>query len=242
MSDHQPEDPTARLKALMSQGERPSDDGPLVVFASAEGGADPPGRARPLLRRWLPARWLPASPVARRRLALLAGVGAGAVLAAVFALHQRGPAAEAPPPDLAVAEAAAVSKPPETVVVSVVGEVANPGLVTVPSGARVADAVRQAGGLKPGAPLHGLNLARKLADGEQVAVGVPAPTDETGPVNLNTATEQQLDDLPGVGPVTAQRIIDRRLKRGPFTSVEQLGEIEGIGGAKLARLAELVRV
>ncbi|MEU5690479.1 ComEA family DNA-binding protein [Actinosynnema sp. NPDC020468] len=170
---------------------------------------------------------------------------AGAVLAAIWAVWWRPPPAE-PPPNLPVAAITSVSSEPSRVVVDVVGEVPTPGLVTVPSGARVADAVQAAGGAKPGADLAGLNLARKVVDGEQIPVGIPASAGNEGtptaPLNLNTATKDQLDALPGIGPVTAQRIVERRQKRGPFTSVEQLGEIEGIGDTRLQRLGELLRV
>ncbi|ONI85777.1 hypothetical protein ALI22I_28630 [Saccharothrix sp. ALI-22-I] len=169
---------------------------------------------------------------------------AGVALAAALALWWQRPVPETPP-DLPVAEAAAVTRTEEHLVVNVVGLVPSPGLVTVPSGARVADALQAAGGANPGADLTTLNLARKVADGEQIAVGIPAPQPAGAtaePLDLNTATKDQLDTLPGVGPVTAQRIVDRRQKRGPFTSLEQLGEIEGIGDAKLTKLRELVRL
>ncbi|NUS62482.1 MAG: ComEA family DNA-binding protein [Saccharothrix sp.] len=169
---------------------------------------------------------------------------AGVALAVALALWWQRPVQETPP-DLPVAEAAAVTHAEEQLVVNVVGMVPNPGLVTVPSGARVADALRAAGGADPGADLTPLNLARKVTDGEQIAVGIPAPqptATATEPLSLNTATKEQLDTLPGVGPVTAQRIVDRRQKRGPFTSLEQLSEIEGIGDAKLAKLRDLVRL
>ena len=149
------------------------------------------------------------------------------------------PAAEQAP-DLALVSTTA---PAPELVVNVIGEVATPGLVTVTSGARVADAVRLAGGLKPGADLHDLNLARKLTDGEQIAVGIPPPAGPAATqskLHLNSATASELDALPGVGPVTAQRIVDHRTRKGPFASVDQLREVEGIGDSKLAKLADLV--
>ncbi|WP_082115290.1 ComEA family DNA-binding protein [Lentzea aerocolonigenes] len=152
----------------------------------------------------------------------------------------RSPAAEQAP-DVALVSTTA---PAPELVVNVVGEVATPGLVTVASGARVADAIRLAGGLKPGADLHNLNLARKLTDGEQIAVGIPPPAGPAAAtpskLDLNSATASELDSLPGVGPVTAQRIVDHRTRKGPFASVDQLREVEGIGDAKLAKLADLV--
>jgi competence protein ComEA len=142
-----------------------------------------------------------------------------------------------------------------TVVVSVVGPVARPGLVTLPSGARVAAAVEAAGGLLPEADPASVNLAAFVTDGQQLVVGAPGASgaadpvgDASGPgaapggrLNLNTATAAELDALPGVGPVLAQRIVDHR-KQGPFTSVDQLDDVPGIGPARAAELAELVTV
>ncbi|GDY31455.1 ComEA family DNA-binding protein [Gandjariella thermophila] len=138
------------------------------------------------------------------------------------------------------------------IVVSVVGRVARPGLVTLPEGARVADALQAAGGAVPGTDLATLNLARRLSDGEQVAVGVPAPpapaVGEATPgapaekVDLNSASVAQLDALPGVGPVTAQRIVEWRTRHGRFARVEQLREVDGIGASRFDRLKDLVRV
>jgi competence protein ComEA len=141
-----------------------------------------------------------------------------------------------------------------TVVVSVVGTVARPGLVTLPEGARVADAIAAAGGLLPEADATSVNLAAVVSDGEQIAVGVPgaavvdgAPGAATagsgsGPVDLNAATAADLDALPGIGPVLAQRIVEHRERSGPFRSVEQLDDVPGIGPATYAELAELVAV
>jgi competence protein ComEA len=135
------------------------------------------------------------------------------------------------------------------VVVDVEGAVRRPGLVTLPRGARVADAVRAAGGTRPGASTAGVNLARLVVDGEQILVGTTAPA-PGGPggsatdalVDLNTATVQQLDALPGVGPVLAQRIVDWRTAHGRFGDVGQLREVDGIGERKYADLAKRVRV
>jgi competence protein ComEA len=122
--------------------------------------------------------------------------------------------------------------------------VARPGLVRLPAGSRVDDAVRAAGGVVDGADAGLLNLARRLVDGEQVLVGVDpppaaaaAPTATGGPVDLNTATVADLDALPGIGPVLAQRIVDWRTEHGRFASVEQLREVTGIGESKYADLA-----
>ncbi len=144
-------------------------------------------------------------------------------------------------------------------VVDVVGPVRRPGVVRLPAGARVVDALAAAGGLRPGASPGLLNLAAVVADGQQIVVGGPA-TAGTGPtaagstpapagtgsppelVDLNTATREQLDGLPGVGPVLAQRILDWRTANGRFTAVEQLAEVTGIGERKLADLRKRVRV
>ncbi|PWW25129.1 competence protein ComEA [Geodermatophilus normandii] len=138
-----------------------------------------------------------------------------------------------------------------TVVVSVVGLVVSPGLVTLPEGARVADAVAAAGGLLPEADPASVNLAAVVSDGQQVAVGLPGAAPAagadggpapTGPLDLNTATVADLDALPGLGPVLAQRIVDHRERHGRFTSVEQLDDVPGIGPAVYGELADLVRV
>jgi competence protein ComEA len=139
-----------------------------------------------------------------------------------------------------------------TVVVSVVGPVVRPGLVTLPSGSRVADAVEAAGGLLPEADPASVNLAAIVADGQQVAVGLPGAaggssgtagdTAQGGPVNLNTATATDLDALPGIGPVLAQRIVTYREQQGRFTSVEQLDDVPGIGPSIYDQLKTLVTV
>jgi competence protein ComEA len=149
-----------------------------------------------------------------------------------------------------VGEAAATS---QTVVVSVVGLVVRPGLVTLPSGARVADAVAAAGGLQAGADEASVNMAAVVSDGQQIAVGVPgaaadgggtsaAASAGSGPVNLNTATAAELDALPGTGPVLAQRIVDFRSQHGRFATVDQLDDVPGIGPALYARLSGSVTV
>jgi competence protein ComEA len=130
------------------------------------------------------------------------------------------------------------------IVVAVTGKVKQPGLVRLPVGSRIADAIAAAGGIVPGADLTGLNLARKVVDGELVTVGVPTAAGPAtgGKVNLNTATVAQLDALPGVGPVLAQRILDWRDRRGGFRSVTDLRQVEGIGDAKFDQLKDLVTV
>ncbi|WBQ03187.1 helix-hairpin-helix domain-containing protein [Kribbella sp. CA-293567] len=150
---------------------------------------------------------------------------------------------------------------PTTVVVHVAGKVRRPGLVRTPTGSRVADVLEAAGGALPGVDLTSVNLARQVTDGEQIVVGMPAlapvgtPTagKSTGPVgtpgapsatpvDLNTATLAQLDGLPGVGPVLAQRILDWRNEHGRFTSTDELQEVPGVGPKKFESLKPHVRV
>jgi competence protein ComEA len=136
-------------------------------------------------------------------------------------------------------------------VVHVVGAVRSPGLYRLAYGARVADAVERAGGATPRADLTLVNLAAPVSDGQQVVVPQRAPpTTAAGgeggaagaarPLHLNSATVEQLDELPGIGPVTAQKIVDFRTAHGAFTSVDDLDAIPGIGPARLEQLRELV--
>lgn len=144
------------------------------------------------------------------------------------------------------------------IVVDVSGKVREPGIHRLPAGSRVADALRVAGGVRPGTNTDGLNRARFLMDGEQVIVGGPAAVPggasgtgsggaavagaaPTAPVSLNTATVEQLDTLPGVGPVLAQHIIDYRTQHRGFRSVDELQEVNGIGTRRFADLRNLVR-
>ncbi|MBK3571831.1 ComEA family DNA-binding protein, partial [Streptomyces sp. MBT62] len=143
------------------------------------------------------------------------------------------------------------------IVVDVSGKVREPGVHRLPAGSRVTDALRAAGGVRSGTNTEGLNLARFLVDGEQVVVGGPTPaaavpgaTGPTGtgvaaapgaPVSLNTATADQLNTLPGVGPVLAQHIIDYRTQHGGFRSVDELRQVNGIGDRRFADLRDLVR-
>ncbi|MFE5294222.1 ComEA family DNA-binding protein [Isoptericola sp. NPDC056618] len=151
---------------------------------------------------------------------------------------------------------------PGTVVVHVVGEVREPGLVTVPAGARVADAVAAAGGTTRRADAAALNLARAVVDGEQIRVprpgeqvasadGAPdgagedgtgggADASAGGAVNLNSAGAADLEELPGIGPALAERIVTWRDENGPFTSVDELDEVSGIGPSVLGQVRDLV--
>ncbi|QUH05877.1 ComEA family DNA-binding protein [Saccharopolyspora erythraea] len=196
------------------------------------------------------------------RSGLLAITLIGLVVACVitFTVWAAQPEAESvPPPPLAAPVLAAPAPTPEALVVSVVGLVPRPGLIALHTGDRVADALEGAGGALPGADISALNLARKVSDGEQLYVGVPPPPElATGSpvgsargtsgngndskIDLNTATEEQLDELPGVGEVTAKRIVQWRTENGRFASVEQLREVDGIGDTRFSRLRDLVRV
>ena len=193
--------------------------------------------------------------IAPRTLALCV---AGAVLMVVLGLGQlrgRGGDPVAAPPGPA-AIAVDDGDGGGRLVIHVAGAVRRPGVYEFRSGARVDDAVQRAGGATRRADLGGLNLAAELEDGRQVLVperarrasgGTAAPAAAAGtapapgqPLNLNTATLEQLDTLSGIGPLTAQKILDFREEQGGFGSVEELGEIPGIGDKRLASLREEV--
>lgn len=195
--------------------------------------------------------------ITRRRAALYL-----AVLVVVLALGGRylatrqsaAPAGGAGGSETAATISVAEADPPE-VVVDVVGAVRSPGLYHLPEGSRVEDAITRAGGPTPRAAIQQINLAAPVVDGTQIvvparlppasrgaAVGEPTPGPQPAPqpVSLSTATLDELDGLPGVGPVTAQKIVEYREKHGPFRSVDDLDAIPGIGPARLAQLRELV--
>lgn len=258
--------------------------------ADSESEADGDGEPDTSLSRWLPdttkpdgaASWVAAvrADPGRAGVIALAVVGVIAVLVTVFTLVRDKPppvvSAKLPPVEM-VSSASPKPGPAAPnadgpVVVSVVGLVHKPGLVTLAPGARIADALTAAGGAVDGADLIGLNMARRVTDGEQIIVGLvaapgqpaamgssissgattEAPTGEPaaagkpsapgGLVDLNAATVEQLDTLPGIGPVTAAAIIAWRDANGRFNSVEQLGDVDGIGPARLEKLRDLVRV
>jgi competence protein ComEA len=239
------------------------------------------------LSRWLPddttpspSRWITAirADPGRAGVIGLGVVGAVAVLVTVFTLLNDEPppvaSAKLPPVQMVSSASPTTGAPAPTpdadVVVSVVGLVKQPGLVTLAPGKRISDALDAAGGPLGGADLVGLNMARKVADGEQIVVGIASPPgtapvmassistspggegkippvseNETAPrelVDLNTATLEQIETLPGVGPVTAAAIVAWRDANGGFANVEQLGEVDGIGPARLAKLHDLVHV
>jgi competence protein ComEA len=256
-----PDDP-AEPDGLPTLTEGPLSDPERVSGSSREEtlppGGDGGGRHR------APATEVRLDPGRRGVWALvLAGGLAAVVLLAwtwldrpqVTPVPARPPGSSAPAPTTTAAPTAPVGEAAataSTLVVSVVGLVAHPGLVTLPVGSRVADAVEAVGGLLPRADPATVNLAAPLTDGQQVAVGVPgaagaapgpvASGTAAAPVNLNTATVDQLDALPGIGPVLAQRIIDYRAQLGRFTAVEQLDDVPGIGPALYARLSGAVTV
>ncbi|WP_068159647.1 ComEA family DNA-binding protein [Rhodococcus phenolicus] len=273
----------AIARAAGDYGEESPAGGGRADRDDGYGPADEPEPLR-LSDRLRAARW----QTGRGGTAALGVVGVVAALVAFVVVWRDQPVPQAVPP---LPSVSAVSEPPgseppgseppgsepsggasvsettepEELVVSVVGLVGAPGLVTLAPGTRVADALTAAGGALPGADLAGINLAQRVADGDQIVVGAvppdppppassvssagtgagsPAPAAESGagPVNLNTADEAALDALPGVGPVTAAAIIAWRDENGPFTDVEQLGEVDGIGPARLARLRTVVTV
>ncbi|MCQ9128661.1 ComEA family DNA-binding protein [Corynebacterium amycolatum] len=154
-------------------------------------------------------------------------------------------------------------------IVSVVGLVVKPGVVEVPAGARVVEAIERAGGLLPEANPASVNLAAPLVDGQQIVVGTEAlpageiaggsggadgsgadsadsgaagASEPSGQININTATATQLEELPGIGPATATKIIDFREKNGPFASIDALEEVPGIGPAKVEALRDVATI
>lgn len=165
-----------------------------------------------------------------------------------------------PPPGTSVPAGQTSTGSTTRLVVDVAGKVRHPGIVELPTGSRVVDAIAAVGGARPGVSLTSLNLARLLVDGEQIVVGVDVPyggsmstsgggggtgtaaTASPAPVNINTADAEQLDALPGIGPVTAQAILTWRADNGSFSSVDQLLEVSGIGDATLADLRPYVYV
>jgi len=205
-----------------------------------------------------PSRRLPSLQQSQVAIVVLV-VAAGLLAAAWWVVRPGGNGVAVPP--LAATPVAGLQTPATTptataaaatsVVVDVTGDVRHPGIVVLDLGARVVDAIRAAGGPLKGTDLSTLNQARLLVDGEQIVVGGSPPPGVAASasaasvpaaplVNLNTATQAELETLPGVGPVTAQSILDWRTANGRFTSVEELLEVDGIGDATLADLAPYV--
>ncbi|MET0819802.1 MAG: helix-hairpin-helix domain-containing protein [Aeromicrobium sp.] len=214
----------------------------------------------------LPPADEPEPAAARRRLDIpharaLAAVAVAASVLLVWWLLAGRPQTSEPVEPLALASTSSPGQPGAAsstapLIIDVVGKVRQPGIVTLPKGSRVYEAIQAAGGLKGRVDTTSLNMARELTDGEQVLVGLePADPAAAAPgaapgaaapagakVNLNTATLEQLDTLPGVGPVTAQAILTWRESNGRFGSVDDLLDVKGIGEATLAELRELVVV
>jgi competence protein ComEA len=194
------------------------------------------------------------------RAALALAVSAGALVVAIVVLRPAGadPAPEETLPRASAPEASASAPPASSsgtlVIVQAAGAVVRPGLYRLAPGARVDDLIRAAGGLAPDADPDRVNLAALLADGEKVyvpRVGEDVPADSSAGagsspapklVDLNTASIADLDTLPGIGPATAQAIIDYRSQHGRFRSVDELLNVRGIGQTKLDELRPLVRV
>jgi competence protein ComEA len=229
--------------------------------AAGSGGADPaPDDPRAALTTVIADRmpvWLrgSAAPTAAATAWLAVICVVCVAVTAYTLLHHRGVAPVAPSsaafPALPTAALPVATPSPAGIVVDVGGRVRRPGLVTLPEGARVADALHAAGGALRQRDLLTLNLAARVTDGELLLVGVgpPAPAvgaagtpDSAAPVDINTATVDQLDTLPGVGPVLAQRIVDYRTQHGGFDSVSQLRDVSGIGDATYGDLESLVTV
>ena len=259
----------ARLAALAAElGPAPSPDGVPPAEVPGDGSAE---GLPPRVPEAAPARAIDRGSVLRRGVefgrahaAVIGVIGLVALLGAVWGITQARTVpvavAAATPVPASVAPTPTPASAPERLRVHVLGEVARPGVVRLPPGSRVEDAIAAAGGLLPDARPGDLNLAAVVADGAQVWVGGraepggevrgsqpsgAAPVGGGGPgsdrLDLNTATLDQLDALPGVGPVTAQAILARR-GDGRFTRVEELLEVDGIGQKTFERIEPHVRV
>ncbi|MGI9144402.1 MAG: helix-hairpin-helix domain-containing protein [Candidatus Planktophila sp.] len=180
----------------------------------------------------------------RRSLGAVAGVLIALSLFVVFSGKSEVVVAENLPPTQMVAPA---------MIIDVTGEVVSPGVYELPAGSRVIDAIKAAGGARAKAALSDLNLARIIKDGEQIYVDqIYAASSRSrvaskavaprGPININRATASDLDSLDGIGPVIAKRIIAYRTTNGPFTAIEDLLKVSGIGEAKFAQFKEKIRV
>jgi competence protein ComEA len=186
------------------------------------------------------------SPEQKRALVILFSLCLG--LGGFFFLNSRPTAAPEIVQDLVIPMQETVTA---EVIVNVAGKVVNPGVYKLALGSRVVDAINLAGNQLKGVDISDINLARVLVDGEQILVGTPpsvaakkatAKASASNPLDLNRATIAQLDTLPGIGPVTAQRILDYRSKVGRINSVEELKKISGLGGAKFEEIKNLLRV
>lgn len=182
----------------------------------------------------------------------LFGLAAAAVFVLLLALRHLGGSGSSAPAVTPVQQAAKPkSVAQKLLVVDVAGAVRHPGVYRLRSGLRIDDAIAAAGGTRPKAQLGAVNLAAPIADGEQIvvpgrgvaasAVGSPsAGSSPSAPLDLNSATLEELENLPGIGPVTAQKILDYRQQHGAFHSVAELQGVSGIGPAHMAQLKGLV--
>jgi competence protein ComEA len=185
---------------------------------------------------------------------LLALWALGLVVVVVLGVRYLGRGDDPPPASAPAIQVGASDGGSSRVIVHVAGAVRAPGVYRLPARSRVVDAVRRAGGARRRADLSALNLAAKLEDGRQVVVplrprtGAPAAaaggaaTAPAGPIDINTATAEQLDELDGIGPGMAGSILEYREEHGGFGSIEELGQVPGIGEKRLAALREKVRV
>lgn len=250
-----PEQPELVPRAAATPSAPTSMPAPVAPAVAPTGPITPVGPS--LVERlppWARELTAAASPTA---LLTLVAVCAGCLLVTGYLLLHRPAAAPPPEPAAAPLPAPAATPSPTGLVVDVGGRVRRPGLVTLPTGARVADALRAAGGALRHRDIATLNLAARVADGQLIVVGVtaaaaggaavsgsdPAATGAgAAPVNLNTATLDQLDELPDIGPVLAQRIIDWRTANGGFASVDDLNDVSGIGESTYADISPFVTV
>ena len=254
---------TARVRHLGSSapaGWVPAEPTPTAPRES--GVAARPAAAAVRDRLPLAVRGVVVEPRARALAGIVGVLVLGLLLGGLLIWRGR-PASEPIPtvqrsgPPVLAASASPTAGPTSasTLVVHVAGAVRRPGLVQLRAGARVADAVAAAGGAARNAELASVNLARPVVDGEQLvvlargegpAVAMPpaagGPASSGAPIDLNSATLEQLDTLPGVGPVLAQRILDWRAEHGRFGSTDELREVSGIGEATFADIKPLVRV
>ena len=184
--------------------------------------------------------------LSRSQIAVYAAVAVALLLVGVRAIRAEGNGVEPITSSSSGSEAALkIESGGSDLVVHVTGAVASPGVYRLPAGARVTDAVERAGGESAGASLEAINLAARLADGQQVVVpkrgpdGAPAAggaASEDGPISLGTATAEQLESIDGIGPVTAGKILEYRDRQGGLASVDQLDDVSGIGPATMESL------